>query len=105
MKNSTRQVVILDNFSSPYIHQAILILKDYNPSLEDKVIEEAERVVSRYLSHPQTHAKIRNITNIGHDLDEEKFLSFPPKKRSKIPLLIWAFIIAGISALVLPYII
>ena len=52
MKNNTKQVVILDNFSSPYIHQAILILKDYNPALEDKIIEEAERIVSGYL-HPE----------------------------------------------------
>ncbi len=50
MKNTTKQVVILDNFSSPYIHQAILILKNYNPALEDKVIEEAERVVGEYLN-------------------------------------------------------
>lgn len=52
MKNSTKQVVILDNFSSPYIYQAILILKDYNPALEDKVIAEAEKVVSDYLNKP-----------------------------------------------------
>ena len=105
MKNSTRQVVILDNFSSPYIHQAILILKDYNPSLEDKVIEEAERVVSRYLSHPQTNSKIKHITNINQELDKEKFLLFSEKKHSKISLIIWAFILAGISALIFMYLI
>ncbi len=53
MKNTTKQVVILDNFQSPYIHQAILILKEYNPELEGKIIEEAEKIVSGYLHHPQ----------------------------------------------------
>ena len=52
MKNLTKQAIILENFSSPYIHQAILILKDYNPALENKVIEDAERVVSEYLKQP-----------------------------------------------------
>ena len=61
MRNNTKQVMILDNFSSPYIHQAILILKDYNPALEDKVIEEAERVVSEYLNKPHIAVKCRKI--------------------------------------------
>ena len=56
MKNNTKQVVILDNFSSPYIHQAILILKDYNPALEDKVIAEAEKIVSDYLKQPMIYS-------------------------------------------------
>lgn len=50
MKNTTKQVVILDNFASPYIHQAILILKNYSPDVEDKIIEDAERIVSEYLN-------------------------------------------------------
>lgn len=57
MKNSTKQVVILDNFSSPYIYQAILILKDYDPLLEDKIIEEAEAIVSKYLNKQQAKPK------------------------------------------------
>jgi len=51
MKNNTRQVVILDNFSSPYIYQAIFILKDYASVSQDKVIEEAERIVGKYLDN------------------------------------------------------
>lgn len=53
MKNNTKQAVILDNFSSPYIYQAILILKDCNPALEDKIIADAEQIVSSYLNRPQ----------------------------------------------------
>lgn len=72
MKNSTKQVVILDNFTSPYIHQAILILKDYNPAMEHKIIAEAERIVASYFQTPQEDAP-------------------PPKK----PVLPW--LISGIS--------
>jgi len=50
MKNTTKQVLILDHVASPYVHQAILILKNYDPSLEEDVIREAEQIVSRYLS-------------------------------------------------------
>lgn len=49
MKDMTKQVVILNNFTSPYIHQAIIVLKDYNPALEDQVLHDAEKVVSNYL--------------------------------------------------------
>ncbi len=83
MKN-TKQAVILDNFSSPYIHQAIIILKDYNPALEDKVIEDAERIVSAYLEHPQIYAK---------------------KKRSRLPFILVSCAAAAIFAAVLTYII
>lgn len=84
MKNITKQVVILDNFSSPYIYQAILILKDYNPALEDKVIEDAEKIVSAYLQHPQIYVK---------------------KRRSQAPAIIISCLAAAVLAAVLTYII
>lgn len=49
MKELTKKVVILNNFSSPYVSQAIIVLKDYNPRLEGKAIEDAEMIVSRYI--------------------------------------------------------
>lgn len=49
MKNFTRKVVILENLTSPYIHQAIIVLNDYSPANETKVIKDAEKVVSQYL--------------------------------------------------------
>lgn len=49
MKNFTRKVVILENLTSPYIHQAIIVLNDYNPANETKVINDAEKIVSQYL--------------------------------------------------------
>lgn len=49
MKDKTKKVVILNNFSSPYISEAIIVLKDYNPQLESKVIADAEKIVSDYI--------------------------------------------------------
>ena len=49
MKELTKKVIILNNFSSPYVSQAIIVLKDYNPKLEGKAIEDAELIVSRYI--------------------------------------------------------
>ena len=55
MKNSTKQVVVLDNLSSPHIVQAILFLKDENTIREDKIILEAEKIVAQYFKqgHPE----------------------------------------------------
>lgn len=50
MKELTKKVVILNNFSSPYVSQAIIVLKDYNPQLEGRVIAEAEQIVNRYIA-------------------------------------------------------
>lgn len=48
MKNLSKQVVILDNLSSPYIYQAIIILKNNPVGQHDKIIKEAEKIVSSY---------------------------------------------------------
>ncbi len=68
MKNLSKQVVILDNISSPYIHQAIIILKNYTPQQHEKIIAEAEKVVCEYFykNSPQnTQYNIGRKTNIG----------------------------------------
>jgi len=57
MKELTQKVVILNNFSSPYISQAIIVLKDYNPKLEGKVIADAEQIVSRYIEKMQKNGQ------------------------------------------------
>lgn len=49
MKELTKKVVILNNFSSPYVSEAIVVLKNYNPKLEGKAIADAEMIVSRYI--------------------------------------------------------
>lgn len=53
MKELIKKVVILNNFSSPYVSQAIIILKDYNPKLESRAIADAETIVSRYIERIQ----------------------------------------------------
>ena len=57
MKELTKKVVILNNFSSPYISQAIIVLKDYNPKLESKVVADAEMIVSRYIDRMQKNGQ------------------------------------------------
>lgn len=49
MKNLKKKVMILNNFTSPYISEAILILKDYDPQFDTKAILEAEKIVNDYL--------------------------------------------------------
>jgi len=49
VKNSTRKVVILDNITSPYIQQAIIVLNEKAVLSESKVISDAERIVNEYL--------------------------------------------------------
>ncbi len=61
MKNLSKQVVILDNISSQYIHQAIIILKNYTPEQHQKIIAEAERIVSEYFNKNSSDKPLYNI--------------------------------------------
>lgn len=49
MKNTTHRVVILKDVNSAIISQAILILKNSDGVCEAAVLEEAERVVEKYM--------------------------------------------------------
>ncbi len=51
MKDLTKKVVILENLASPYVHQAIIVMRDFNPKLETKAVVEAERIVNAYLDN------------------------------------------------------
>ena len=46
-----KKVVILENLASPYVYQAIIVMRDYNPRLESRAVVEAERIVSAYLDN------------------------------------------------------
>lgn len=50
MKNTIHRVVILKNVNSDMISQAILILKDSVRENETNLMEEAERIVEKYMS-------------------------------------------------------
>ena len=65
MKNLTKQAVILDNLSSPYICQAILILKGQPDCRQEKIIAEAEEIVAKYFNHEEykpIHGKSKSNT-------------------------------------------
>ncbi len=66
MKNLSKQVVILDNISSPYIYQAIIILKNYPQGQHEKIISEAEKIVASYFDKkiPAEKPK-KNTSDIG----------------------------------------
>ena len=48
MKDMTKKVLILNNFTSPYIQQAIIILRRHDPENETRIILEAEHVIEDY---------------------------------------------------------
>lgn len=73
MKDITKKVVILENLASPYVRQAIIVMRDYNPKLETKAVTEAERIVNAYLDN----MKLRNGQNAKHFVRKKpSFLSY-----------------------------
>ena len=57
MQDLSKKVIVLNNFTSPYIAEALIVLKDYDPRLEGKILEEAERVVSEYIQKSNSRYK------------------------------------------------
>lgn len=49
MSDTERKAIILNKLSSPYISEAIIILKDGVCAPQSKVIEDAELIVSSYI--------------------------------------------------------
>ena len=50
MKNCTKKAVILNDVTSPYIYQAIVILNEKGIRNENKALEDAEKIVSEYMA-------------------------------------------------------
>lgn len=84
MKDMLKKVVILENLASPYVHQAIIVMRDYDPKLESKAVIEAERVVNAYLDNMKL--------NSGH--------SFAKPARKKRPALLLTAAAAAAGALI-----
>lgn len=61
MKNKEKKVIILDNIASPFISQAIIILKDGAEYEENNIIKEAEKIVSGYF--PKKTKKLPKKSN------------------------------------------
>lgn len=57
MKNSTKKAVILNNFSSPYIYQTIVILNENGILNESRALRDAEKIVSDYLKSQNNSPK------------------------------------------------
>ena len=77
MKDITKKVVILNNFSSPYISEEIIVLREYNPKLEGRIIDEAEKIVAEYIDgHTikavKTTKKERQINSAAHKIRQKK---------------------------------
>lgn len=49
MRNLKKKVMVLNNFASPYISEAIIFLKDYDPRFDTGAIREAERIINEYI--------------------------------------------------------
>lgn len=60
MKNKEKKVIILDNIASPFISQAIIILKDGAEYEENNIIKEAEKIVSGYFPKKQKNLPKKN---------------------------------------------
>ena len=80
MKKTQRRAFILNECKSPYIAQAIFVLKDGVSEHESGVLQDAERIVSSYMGH-----------NTG----------FKEKKNGKMYFLLSVAILSMISALVI----
>lgn len=48
-KVKNRKIIVIDRINSPYFEQGVLILKDGTISEDDKIINEANKVVTEYV--------------------------------------------------------
>lgn len=83
MKDTTKRVVILENLSSPYVHQAIIVMREFDPRLESRAVTDAERIVGAYLDNMKLNGKknsVRDqyeIKNGRHDNSVRKNRALP----------------------------
>lgn len=61
MKDTTKRVVILENLSSPYVHQAIIVMREFDPRLESRAVTDAERIVGAYLDNMKLNIRKNDI--------------------------------------------
>ena len=74
MKENSHKAVILNRLSSPYISEAILILKNDLPFTQSFAVEEAERIVSAYLERAQNSGQSDKKTARRHSWKLTLFL-------------------------------
>lgn len=95
MYNSEKKAVILKDFSSPYIYQAIVILNEEGVFNESRALKDAEKIVSDYI---QRTKKEGTEDIILYSRSEKPQYS---EKSINIPvLLLLGTFIAGVTLLV-----
>ena len=60
MKNKEKKVIILDNLSSPFISQAIIILKENTTYEQNTILEEAEKIVADFFPKSKKNPTKKN---------------------------------------------
>lgn len=84
MKNSEKKAIILNNSSSPYIYQTIIILNENGILHENRALKDAEKIVSDYLK-----------TQNGFNHEDTLIYSKKAKKKNRfsINIIIGTFLI------------
>lgn len=98
MKNTAKKAVVLNNFSSPYISEAIIILKDYRPELEGKVISDAERIVSAYIEKQERNREKERFASQTRGLGASPYKKTGQHKAVRVITAI--LIIAAVTAVI-----
>ena len=60
MKNKEKKVIILDKLSSPFIAQAIIILKENATYEQNTILEEAEKIVADFFPKTKKNPPKKN---------------------------------------------
>lgn len=65
MENTTsRNSIILRNIKSPYIEQAIIILKNGNyETISDDIVTEAQKIIDKFIIQRKRESKIRSVVS------------------------------------------
>lgn len=87
MKDTTKKVVILDNLSSPYVHQAIIVMREFDPRLESRAVTDAERIVGAYLDNMKLNTERESRRSARYSKKNEQQIPAARKRRG-FPLFI-----------------
>lgn len=78
MENIKKRAVVLKNFTSPYIYEAVVILRECDAPCQDRILREAQNLINDYI----------NSMEMQEDYPEDMYdgIYFTPKKRNKLTL-------------------
>ena len=102
MKDTTKRVVILENLSSPYVHQAIIVMREFDPRLESRAVTDAERIVGAYLDNMKLNSK-KNAVRDQHTIKTGRHDNTVRKNRALPCVIGIALILLLVAAVVLRF--